>query len=206
MRFTRALSVRAASLGLWLSLGCLLLAGAGCKTSERTGKAEVKPIARQSIAGQSDRHGYALLADLCGDEKDVSKLRFFKRERSELKALLQEIAETNRVAYEMLQRFSKAEPTLNLKDNGLPEGEVAARKAISKFKESAILSSKGKDLEIQLLLAQNEALTYGSHLARVIAQAERDAHRREFLEQTAGNLGALQQRVLRMLSTGYVAQ
>jgi hypothetical protein len=179
-------------------LGCLLVAGSGCETSDRPGKAEIRPV-----AGQSEHHGYALLADLCGDEKDLSKLRFLKRERPELKALLQEIAETNRVAYETLQKFAKADPALNLKDKGLPPAEVAARKAISKFKEKAIFSSKGKDLEVQLLLDQNEALTYGSHLAGVIAHAEADPQRREFLEQLTATLGRLQQRVLTMLSSGY---
>lgn len=198
MRFTRALRLWVTWPGLCLSLGCLLLAGFGCETSN-LGRSEVR-----SAAGQSDNHGYALLADLCGDEKDLSKLRFFKRERPELKALLQEIAETNRAAYERLQRFAKADPALNLKDKGLPAAEVAARKAISKFKESAILSSKGKDLEMQLLLDQNEALTYGSHLARIIAQAESDPQRRQFLEQLTGDLGTLQRRVLTMLSAGNV--
>jgi hypothetical protein len=198
MRAKRALSVWTAWCGLCLSLGCLLVAGSGCETSDRVAKAEIKPA-----AGQSDNHGYALLADLCGDEKDVSKVRFLKREGPELKALLQEIAETNRVAYEMLQRFAKADPALNLQDKGLAAAEVAARKAISKFKEKAILSSKGKELEVQLLLDQNEALTYGSHLAGVIAQTEPDPHRREFLEQLAATLGRLQQRVLGTLSAGY---
>src|SRR6266705_3531274 len=127
-----------AKLALWwttwprlcLSLGCLLVAGSGetGETSDRPGKAAIRPVARQA-----DHHGYALLADLCGDEKDVSKLRFLKRERPELKALLQEIAATNRVAYDTLQKFAKADPALNLKDIGLPAAEVAARKAISKF-------------------------------------------------------------------------
>jgi hypothetical protein len=187
--------------GLCLWLGFLLVAGSGCETSDRAGKAET--VAGKSVAGPTDNHGYALLADLCGDEKDVSKLRFFKRERPELKALLQEIAATNRVAYEALQKFAKAEPALNLKDLGLPVAEVAARKAISKSKEKAILSSKGKDLEVQLLLDQNEALTYGSHLAGVIALAEPDPQRREFLQQLAATLGRLQERVLGMLSSGY---
>lgn len=182
---------------LCLWLGCLLLAGAGCESFERPEKTRIRPD-----AGHSDDHGYALLADLCGDEKDLSKLRFFKRERPELKALLQEIAETNRVAYERLQRFAKADPALNLKDKGLPAAEVAARNAISKSKERAILSSKGKDLEMQLLLDQNEALTYGSHLASVIAQAESDPQRRQFLQQLASDLGTLQGRVLGMLSAG----
>jgi len=198
MRAKRVLWVWAAWPWLWLSFGCLLVAGWGCETFNRPEKASVAPV-----GGRSDQHGYALLADLCGDEKDVSKLRFLKRERPELKALLQEIAETNRVAHDTLQRFAKAAPALNLKDTGLPAEEVAARKAISKFKEKTILSSKGKELEVQLLLAQNEALTYGSHLAGVIAQAEADPQRREFLEQLAATLGRLQQRVLRMLSSGY---
>jgi hypothetical protein len=183
-----------------LSFACLLVAGWGCETFNRRAKSGVAPV-----GGQSDQHGYALLADLCGDEKDVSKLRFLKRERPELKALLQEIAATNRIAYETLQKFAKAEPALDLKDLGLPAAEVAARKAISTFKEKAILSSKEKELEVQLLLDQNEALTYGSHLAGVIAQTEPDPHRREFLGQLAATLGRLQQRVLRMLSSGYSA-
>jgi hypothetical protein len=181
-----------------LSFGFLLLVGPGCETSEHVRKPDIRLAARQS-----DNHGYALLADLCGDEKDVSKLRFFKSERAELKALLQEIASTNRVAYEALQRFAKANPAINLKDMGLPASEVGTREAISKSKESAILSSKGKELEVQLLLDQNEALTYGSHLARVIARTESDPQRRAFLEQLSATLGALQERVLKMLSSGY---
>lgn len=175
-----------------------LLIGSGCQSSGVSGKSENRPV-----TGQADSHGYALLADLCGDEKDVSKLRFLKRERPALKALLQEIAATNRVAHEALQKFAKEAPTLNLKDMGLPNAEVAARQAISKFKEHAILSSKGKDLELQLLLDQNEALTYGSHLAQVVAQSESEPRRREFLEQLAAALGTLQKKVLQALSSAY---
>ena len=185
-------------LGVCLSLVCLLVAGSGCETSGRPGKTGNRPV-----AGQSQNHGYALLADLCGDEKDVSKLRFLKRERPELKTLLQEIAATNRIAYEALQKFAKGDPALNLKDKGLPATEVAAREAISNFKEKAILSSKGKELELELLLDQSEALTYGSHLAGVIAAAEPDPQRRQFLQQLSGNFGTLQQKVLSMLSSGY---
>ncbi len=195
MQFMR---VWTAWLGVCLSLGCLLLAGSGCETSGGQRKAEIRPV-----AGHADNHAYALLADLCGDEKDVSKLRFLKRERPELKGLLQEIAATNRIAYEALQKFAKGDPALNLKDKGLPATEVAARAAISKFKEKAILSSKGKELELELLLDQSEALTYGSHLASVIAAAEPDPQRRQFLQRLAINFGILQQKVLSMLSSGY---
>ena len=184
-------------LGLCWLCGCLLV-GQGCKTSDGFRNAEAGPV-----AGQGDSHGYALLADLVGDEKDVAKLRFIKRERPELKALLLEIAATNRAAFKALEQFAKADPTLNLKDQGLPAADAAARKAVSKYKEKAILSNKGKDLEVQLLLDQNEGLTYGSHLARVVAQTESNPQRREFLERLAASLGALQQKVVEMLSSGY---
>jgi len=181
-----------------LLVGCLLAVVLVCATSNRSSKAGTS-----AGAGLADYHSYALLADLVGDEKDLSKLRFIKHERPELKALLQEIAGTNRIAYKTLQEFAKA--GVNLNDQGLPAAEVAARKAISKYKEKAILSSKGKDLEVQVLLDQNEALTYGSHLAGVIAPTESDPQRRQFLEQLATNLGKLQQRVVTMLSSSYNA-
>jgi hypothetical protein len=90
MQSKRARWVWTVWFGVCLLLACLLAIGSGCKTSGRQGKADTRPI-----AGQSDNRGYALLADLSGDEKDVSKLRFLKRERPELKALLQEISATN---------------------------------------------------------------------------------------------------------------
>src|SRR4051794_7082142 len=115
-------------------VGFLLVAVSGGGTFSRPQPAETKPLAREA-----DPHGYALLANLAGDEKDVSKLRFIKRERLELKTLTQEIAATNRLAHEALEKFAKGDPALNLKDEGLPAAEVAARKAISKSKEKAIL-------------------------------------------------------------------
>src|SRR5215813_12149544 len=99
MQSKRMLSKWRPSLATYFLLGCLLVADSGCETSDGRGKAQIKPT-----AGQSSNHGYALLAALCGDEKDVAKIRFLKRERPELKTLLQEIAETNRVAYQALQR------------------------------------------------------------------------------------------------------
>ena len=82
---------RAIRPALCLLFGFLLVAVSGCETSSRPQPAETKPL-----AGRADHHGYALLANLAGDEKDVSKLRFIKRERLELKTLTQEIAATNR--------------------------------------------------------------------------------------------------------------
>ena len=86
---------------------------------------------------------------------------------------------------------------------GLPIGETAARKAISKTKEKSLLSSKGKDLEIELLLTQEEALNYGSHLAKTIAVSEIQANRQEFLRQLEANLTNLDQKLVGMLKQNY---
>jgi len=160
----------------------------------------------QLSANSTNSHGYALLYGLVKDEKDVSKLRFIKRERSELKSLLQEIAQVNHGACSTIEAFAKTNHAMNIKDQGLPSAEVQARQAISKFKENAILHSKDKDLEIQLLLSQNEALTYGSHLAGVIAATEPDPKQKEFLQGLAASLLTLQGKVVGLLRKNYSGQ
>ena len=116
-----------------------------------TGCAAFRPSPKtqgQAQPGEAE-HGYALLFDLMGDEKDVAKLRFIKHERPELKELVKEISRTCAEAHKQLQAFGKADPGLNLKSLGLPAAEVETRKAIGKTKEKALLTDKNKEFEIQ---------------------------------------------------------
>ena len=66
-----------------------------------------------------------------------------------------------------------------------------------------MLTDKGKDFEVHLLLTQNEALTYGSHLAAVIAAHEAEASRATVLRELSHSLAQLQQRVMAMLLANY---
>jgi len=66
-----------------------------------------------------------------------------------------------------------------------------------------LLAANGKEFELQLLLNQNEALTYGSHLAEVVARGEESSTRAEFLRKLSGDLGKQRQRVVAMLLEGY---
>jgi hypothetical protein len=154
-------------------------------------------------ARPSSEHGYALLFDLLGDEKDVSKLRFIKRERADLNNLVKEISKVCGDAHKQLEVFGKADPALNLKDLGLPAAEMEARKAIGKTKEKALLTQKNKEFEVQLLLSQNEALTYGAHLAGVVAAAESNPQRNRFLAGLSQQLTGLQQTVFGTLLAKY---
>jgi len=149
-------------------------------------------------------HAYALLYDLLGDEKDVSKLGFIKHERSELKELVKEISRTSAEAHKQLEAFAKADSRLNLKDLGLPVAEIETRKAIGKTKTKALLTDKGKEFEVQLLLSQSEALTYGAHLALTTGRTEAKPQRAQFLQRLANDLTQLQQKVVSLLLANYV--
>ncbi len=197
-----------------LALLCLLALFTGCQIfrseSKRLETAIPGTASTNSAATQTtnssiafDHAGYALLFDLLGDEKDVAKLRFIKHPRPAITELLKEISIVSKKAHERLEAFAKADPGLNLKEMGLPIGETAARKAISKTKEKSLLSSKGKDLEIELLLTQQEALNYGTHLAKTIAVSETQPSRQQFLRQLEANLTNLDKKLVGMLKQNY---
>lgn len=167
---------------------------------------EPKPTSAPASAGGTtnlDQGGYALLFDLLGDEKDVAKIRFIKHPRPGITKLLKEISRVSSEAHKQLELFGKADKSLNLTDPRLPGGETMARKAISKTKEKALLSSKGKELEIQLLLTQEEAMNYGAHLAKTLAPGDTHPQRQMFLQQLAEQLSQLEKQVVSVLSEHY---
>ena len=147
--------------------------------------------------------GYALLDDLLGDEKNVSKLLLIKRDRPELKALIKLVSDKAGKAHKELEKLVKADAHIDLKNQGLPPAELETRKSISKEKSKALLAEKGDDFELHLLLAQNEALTYGAHLAGTIAKIETEANRSQFLQQLSTDLLDLRNKVFTMLRQNY---
>jgi hypothetical protein len=176
----------------------------GCMTTAASREASAaQPTASVASSGPSADHGYALLFDLLGDEKNVSKLLIIKRERAELKEVIKAISHSAGEAHKQLEKFGKSDPTLNLKDKGLPAAEVAARESISKAKAKELLTDKGKDFELKLLLSQNEALTYGEHLTLTAAAKETNPQRLQFLQNLTREMGQLRQRVVGVISGHY---
>ena len=147
--------------------------------------------------------GYALLDDLLGGEKNVSKLLIIKRDRPELKAIVKQISDKTGKAQKELEKLVKRDAHIDLKNQGLPPAELETRKSISKEKSKALLTEKGDDFELHLLLSQNEALTYGAHLAGTIAKTETDPKRTQFLQQLSRDLLDLHNKVFSMLRENY---
>ena len=164
------------------------------------------PTGASTPAGSTNQpvyHAHGLLFDLLGDEKNVSKLLIIKRERAELKTLINEISQRTGKAHKELEEFAKSDRSLNLKDMGLPSAEMLTRKAIAKTRAKELLTESGKDFELHLLLAQNEALTYGTHLATIAANSDTVTNRHQMLQQLSTDILQLQRKTVAMLSTNY---
>ena len=182
---------------LFLLLALVAVVQVGCRTAQR-------PVSgMHSSASSTPGQAHALLFGLLGDEKNVSKLLIIKRERPELRALINEIAERASKAHKELEAFAKADRTLNLKDQGLPSAEVMTRDAIAKARAKELLTESGKEFELRLLLAQNEALTYGAYLAATAAASETVPNRRQMLQQLSADLLQLQKKTVGMLLKHY---
>jgi hypothetical protein len=171
----------------------------GCRTAQR-------PVSgTQSSAANAPSQAHALLFGLLGDEKNVSKILIIKRERPELRALINEISQRAGKAHKELEAFAKSDRTLNLKDQGLPSAEVLTRKAIAKTRAKELLTESGKEFELRLLLTQNEALTYGAHLAATAAASDTLPNRRQMLQQLSTDLLQLQKKTVAMLLKNYAS-
>jgi hypothetical protein len=156
-----------------LALSCLLSA---CDTP-RPPRAPVQKTTSQYVRNNT----YSLLYQLLSQEKDVSKLRFIKREDEDLKNLIKNISESAKVAASQLEAFAKRDPSLALDQFDLPPGEKQTRAAISKTEEKDLLLDSGRKFELVLILSQIEALSYASHLAQVASQNDSQGERVHFL-------------------------
>jgi hypothetical protein len=140
-----------------------------------------------------------LLHQLLDEQKNVSLLRFIKREDSDVKILIKKIASDSRSGAKLLERFAKEDPTLSLVDIGLPPGEVATREAIAATKKKELLGKTGEPFEFSLLLTQTEALRYGSHLAKVASENEPQRDRSRALTDMSAEMEKLYGQVIEML-------
>lgn len=184
-----ALPLPLVKLGILTSV--LLAASLGCAGRG----APIRPREAPAASG----HGYALLHEILGQERQVSKLLIIKEERQALETVIDAIAETSDTAYERLEELAEENPRLDLSDTGLPVEEVRTRQAIAATRRDQLLAASGRELELQLLWTQNEALTYAAHLADTLARSEPDPARLAFVRALWKDLTRLQQDVQALL-------
>jgi hypothetical protein len=175
-----------------LSVACVLT---GCQTHKAT------PQSPDSAAQATRNNCYSLLHQLLDEQKDVSLLRFIKREHTDVKNLVKRIATTSGTGAKLLEEFAKDDPSISLDDIRLPPGELATRDAIASTKEKELLSQTGDEFELTLLLTQTEALSYAWHLAKVTGENEPQPDRARALAGVSKDMENLYREVFVMLLT-----
>jgi hypothetical protein len=173
-----------------LSVACVL---SGC----------LSPKARAPSGGsaaQSTRNNcYSLLHQLLNDQKNVSLLRFIKREQEDVKILVKKIAANSATGAKLLEEFARHDASITLDDIQLPPGEAATRDAIASTKKKELLGQTGDEFELTLLLTQTEALSYAWHLAKVAGENESQPDRAIALAGVSKDMENLYHEVFAML-------
>jgi len=185
---------------LTLLLLCML-----CACQSPTTRSTAAPLtvtastAKQKANLETRNNALALLNELVNEERHLSKVLIIKRESAELKRLVKEISDVAGQAADNLKILARVTPGLHLTAGGLPQGERATRTSIAKAKRDALLHSKGAEFEFQLLITQAEALSYGTHLALIIAENEPQPARAQEFYTLSSRFKGLHEQVLAML-------
>ncbi len=175
----------------------VMLSVAGVLTGCQSPKA--RPASGSSAAPPTRNNCYSLLHQLLDEEKDVSMLRFIKREHSDVRNLIKKIAANSATGSKLLEEFSRNDPSINLDDIRLPPGEAATRDAIGSTKQKELLGESGDEFELTLLLTQTEALSYAWHLAQVAGENESQPDRARALAGVSKDMQNLYQEVFGLL-------
>jgi hypothetical protein len=174
---------------IYLTAGFL----AGCQSPKAA-----SPTAGRAAASTRN-NSYSLLHQLLDEQKDVSILRFIKREHSDVKDLIKKIAAASGAGAKLLEDFARHDPSIHLDDIRLPPGETATRDAIAATKKKELLGQSGAEFELTLLLTQTEALSYAWHLAKVAGENEPQPDRARALAGVSKDMENLYHQVFMML-------
>ena len=173
-----------------LSVACVLTSCQSPKARSPSGS---------SAAPSTRNNCYSLLHQLLDEQKDVSILRFIKREHTDVKNLTKKIATNSAIGAKLLEEFARHDPSINLDDIRLPPGEENTRDAIASTKQKELLSQSGEKFELTLLLTQTEALSYAWHLAKVAGENESQPDRARALAGVSEDMENLYHEVFALL-------
>lgn len=177
-------------LAVMLSVACALT---GCQSPK------ARPPRESGAAPATWNNCYSLLHQLLDEQKNVSLLRFIKREEDDVKKLVKKIAAASATGAKLLEEFARHDQAINLADIRLPPGEAATRAAIAATKKKELMGQTGDEFELSLLLTQHEALSYAWHLAKVAGENEPQPERARALAGVSADMKGLYDEVYQLL-------
>ena len=184
-------------------LAIFLCSLCGCQSPKNqamiSGYQESADSGNKSFDLVARNNSLSLLEELLNEEKGLSYILIIKSASPQLKQLVKNISKTASAGAKLIAAEKKQDAGLRLAGNGLPPGEKATREKISKIKEHDLLHSKNAEFELQLLLTQVEALSYGAQLALTAADNDPQTSRARKFASLSGQLSLLHEQVVAML-------
>jgi hypothetical protein len=146
-------------------------------------------------------NGYSLLHKLCDQEKQVDMILMVKTTPKEIADYLHQVSASAKQDESWLDQLQDQDKSLNFEDDGLPRFEKDTRSSIQDDKEHLLLFGTSNSAFVRaFLVSQIEAGTYGMNLAKVLADAEPDAHRAGVVRKISARWEKLRDRAYALLN------
>ncbi|MDE1169617.1 MAG: hypothetical protein PW734_00165 [Verrucomicrobium sp.] len=143
--------------------------------------------------------GYALLLNLCNEDKNADGIFLFKTALPETKETIKRLAALYKQIAKELEAWDKQDESLDLKNRHLPAVEAEARKEISAAHAKEIFAAKTPAFDKLYLTLQWQSLYYGMNLAKSLEKLETNPERRRALAEWLKEFDRLRSEVSRMI-------
>jgi hypothetical protein len=146
-------------------------------------------------------NGYGLLYKLCEQEKPLDMILMVKTTPKEDADFLHQVSAAAKQDVNMLDELQDHDKSLTFDHRGLPQFEEDTRDSIRGDKQHMLLfGDTGSAFVRAILITQIEAGTYGMNLAKVLADAEPDAHRAAVVRKIGNRWEKLRNRAYALLN------
>ncbi len=147
-------------------------------------------------------NGYSLLRHLCEQEKPLDLILTVKTTPKDVADFAHEVSRTVKVDADLLDDLQEHDKSLRFDQPGLPAFEKDTRASIRADKQHMLLfGTTNASFARALLVAQTEAGTYGMNIAKVLADAEPDAHRAAVVRKVGASFEKIRDKAYRLLGS-----
>jgi hypothetical protein len=147
-------------------------------------------------------NGYSLLHHLCEQEKPLDLILTVKTTPKDVADFAHSVSRTAKADAELLEDLQEHDKSLRFDQTGMPSFENDTRTSIRGDKQHMLLfGTTNASFARALLVTQTEAGTYGMNLAKVLADAEPDAHRADVVRKVGASFEKIRDRAYRLLGS-----
>jgi hypothetical protein len=144
--------------------------------------------------------GFFLMHDVLNVETTISLITYVKTTPPGLTDFVDRLSKTAKETQATLNRLEKDDPSLTLDHNPLPNLEQQTRKYLAAERQHQLfLETKGRNFARALLVTQIDACNYILQLAKVTAEADKDADRAQTLKKISSRWTLLRDQAVGLL-------